>query len=45
MNPLGLIVIGLGLIAIVTGVKGSQHELLTAVKGVNTAAKTAKGGG
>jgi hypothetical protein len=33
MNPLGIILIGLGIIAIVIGVKGSQHSVIDAIKG------------
>lgn len=38
MNPLGLILIGLGLVLIIIGFKGSQHNIITALQGV-------KGGG
>ena len=34
MNPLGLIIIALGLIMIVIGFKGSQHSVIAAFKGV-----------
>lgn len=34
MNPWGLVMIGLGIIFIVIGVKGSQHTILQTVKGV-----------
>ena len=34
MNPLALILVGLGVILIVIGVKGSQHNVENAYKGV-----------
>lgn len=36
MSPFGLILIGLGIVLIVIGVKGSQHEILATLKGVKT---------
>jgi hypothetical protein len=33
MNPWGLIVMGLGLIMIIIGFKGSQHSVIAALKG------------
>lgn len=39
MNPLGLVVLGIGLLLIVIGYKGSQSSALTALKGVSTSAK------
>lgn len=33
MNPWGLFIILIGLVLIVIGVKGSQHNILAAVKG------------
>lgn len=33
MNPLSLIMLGIGIIMIVIGVKGSQHKVLTSLKG------------
>ena len=33
MNPLSLILLGLGVIMIVIGVKGSQHKVLGSLKG------------
>lgn len=39
MNPLALILVGLGVILIVIGFKGSQHNVLAAFKGVPSAAK------
>lgn len=39
MNPWGFVVIGLGIIMIIIGVKGSQHNIVAALKGqsANTA--------
>lgn len=34
MNPWALILMGIGFILIVIGVKGTQHEVLNAFKGV-----------
>lgn len=34
MNAAGLIIIALGLILIVIGVKGSQHNIISSLKGV-----------
>lgn len=42
MNPLGLILVGLGIILIVIGVKGSQHNVLSAFKGIR-GSKTVQG--
>ena len=33
MNPVAIIVIALGILLIIVGVKGSQHGLVTAIKG------------
>jgi hypothetical protein len=38
MNAAGLIIIALGLILIVIGVKGSQHNIINSLKGVPNAA-------
>lgn len=40
MNPLGLILVGLGLILIIIGFKGSQHSVINALKGVKGAPPT-----
>jgi hypothetical protein len=34
MNPMGLIIIGLGIIIFIIGFKGSQHNVINAFKGV-----------
>jgi len=34
VNPVGFLLVGLGIIIIVIGVKGSQHSVLEAFKGV-----------
>lgn len=34
MNPMGLFIIGIGLIVFIVGFKGSQHEVINAFKGV-----------
>jgi hypothetical protein len=31
MNPLGFLVIGLGILIVIVGVKGSQHNLVAAL--------------
>lgn len=31
MNPLGILVIGLGVLIVIVGVKGSQHNLVSAM--------------
>lgn len=31
MNPLGFLVIGLGILLVIVGVKGSQHNLVAAL--------------
>jgi hypothetical protein len=36
MSPYGLILIGLGIILIIVGFKGSQHSLVSTLKGVKT---------
>jgi hypothetical protein len=42
MNPLGLLVLALGVVIIIVGVKGSQHNLVNALTNRSaTAAKTA----
>lgn len=33
MNPLGLVLVGLGLILIIIGFKGSQHQVIKTFKG------------
>jgi hypothetical protein len=38
MNPMGLLVIGLGILIMIVGVKGSQHKVVAAL--TNKAAKT-----
>lgn len=42
MNPLGLLVLALGVVIIIVGVKGSQHNLVNALTNRSaTSAKTA----
>jgi len=41
MNPWGLIVMGLGLIMIIIGFKGSQHSVIAALKGSKPVASSA----
>lgn len=36
MNPFGFVIIGLALILIIIGFKGSQHEVLNAVRGIGS---------
>jgi hypothetical protein len=43
MNPIGLILIGLGIIFIVIGVKGSQHTVLNSIKGVKGSSSSNSG--
>jgi uncharacterized membrane protein len=38
MNPLGIIILALGIVIVIVGVKGSQHNLTAAL--TNKAAKT-----
>lgn len=40
MNPWGILLIGIGLIMIVIGFKGSQHKVIAAFKGTKAAAGT-----
>lgn len=42
MNPISLILIGLGLILIYVGWKGSQHTVFATLLGHNTSSTTAK---
>lgn len=44
MNPLGLMLIAIGLILIVIGFKGSQHNVLGAFKGTTSSAAAKKTG-
>lgn len=37
MNPVGLLVVALGILLVVIGIKGSQHEVISAI--TNKAAK------
>lgn len=40
MNPLALIIMGVGLLLIVIGFTGSQHHVMTAFKGVKQGQST-----
>lgn len=40
MNPLGLLVLALGVLIIIVGVKGSQHNLVAALTNKKQAAST-----
>jgi hypothetical protein len=31
MNPLGLLIVALGILMVIVGIKGSQHEVLSAL--------------
>lgn len=42
MNPLGLLVIALGVVIIIVGVKGSQHNLVAALTNKQQAGQTTK---
>jgi hypothetical protein len=33
MNPMAFVILGLGILLIIIGIKGSQHALLGALKG------------
>lgn len=44
MNPWGLLLIGVGLILIIIGFKGSQHGVIQAFTGKTPAAASAGGG-
>lgn len=41
MNPLGLLVLALGVLIIIVGVKGSQHNLVAALTNKKQAASNA----
>lgn len=41
MNAAGLIIIALGMILIVIGVKGSQHNIINSLKGAQSTASKA----
>jgi hypothetical protein len=41
VNPLGLLVLALGVVIIIVGVKGSQHNLVAALTGKKQQATTA----
>lgn len=45
MSPFGLILIGIGLVMIVIGFKGSQHNVMNAFKGVHTGGTSGSSGG
>lgn len=38
MNPLGLLVLALGIVIVIVGIKGSQHQVIAAI--TNKPAKT-----
>ena len=40
MSPLGLVLIGIGLLMIVIGFKGSQHSVMAAFKNVHGGSKS-----
>lgn len=44
MNAAGLLIISLGLVLIVIGVKGSQHNIIASLKGVPARAGAAQNG-
>jgi hypothetical protein len=44
MNPWGLIIIGMGLIILIIGFKGSQHNVIAAFKGAKQTGSVAKTG-
>lgn len=41
MNPLGILVLALGVVIIIVGVKGSQHQLVSALTNKKMAAPAA----
>jgi hypothetical protein len=41
MNPLGIVVVLLGVLLVIVGVSGSQHNLLSALTGKATGGTTA----
>lgn len=43
MNPLGLLVVALGILLVIVGVKGSQHSLVSALTNRATGQTTATG--
>lgn len=45
MSPLGLVLIGIGLLMIVIGFKGSQHSVMNAFKNVHGGGKTSGNSG
>jgi hypothetical protein len=42
VNPFGLVIIALGLIMVIIGVKGSQHNVVQSLGGAKSAADTAE---
>jgi hypothetical protein len=40
VNPIGLIILGIGIIMFIIGFKGSQHEVVAAFKGVKSGTAT-----
>lgn len=45
MNPWALVVIAIGVLLIIIGVKGTQHDLAGAITGKASQAKTGNSGG
>jgi hypothetical protein len=43
VNPFGLIIIALGLLMVIIGVKGSQHNVVQSFTGAKSAADQAEG--
>lgn len=43
MKAVGVLIIGLGLIMIVVGIQGTQHKILTDMKGLNPKLRAATG--
>jgi hypothetical protein len=42
VNPLGIVIIGIGLVMIVIGFKGTQHQIVTDITGAKTQADAAE---
>jgi hypothetical protein len=44
VNPFGLLIISIGIITFIIGLKGTQHNVIADFKGAHTTASTLKAG-
>jgi hypothetical protein len=44
MNPLGILIIGIGLVMVIIGVKGTQHQVVSSLGTAHEAATQDSGG-